>query len=283
MRSLALFLLCASCQLPAPPASRAIPPPPTADAAALSGEHVQPTSEAPAPPVGAKITTRMPTSWNGDDSEPLAERGKLAMQRRRAVVEQLFDDADVTFPPAELLLRAFKAEKELEVWAASERGGAMKRVATYGICRISGDIGPKRREGDLQVPEGFYRLDYFWPDASFWLSAKVSYPNALDKQLGGGAPGGDIMIHGDCASIGCISLSDERMEELWVMGTSLTGPGAAVNVHIFPTRELAKLTETDSPHRAFWDDLRLAHESFERDRRLPNVGVGFKGRYELRD
>jgi hypothetical protein len=167
----------------------------------------------------------MPTSWNGDDSEPLAERGKLAVQRRRPVVEQLFDDADVKFPPAELLLRAFKAEKELEVWASSARGGEMTRVATYGICRISGELGPKRREGDLQVPEGFYRIDYFWPDPSFWLSAKVSYPNPLDKQLGGGAPGGDIMIHGDCASIGCISLSDERMEELWVMGTSPHGPG----------------------------------------------------------
>jgi hypothetical protein len=227
---------------------------------------------------------RKPTEWQGDDSVPGARRAEVALENRKAVVEALFDEAGVTFPPAQVFLRVFKKEGELEAWASSEKGGEMKRIATYQICKISGDIGPKRREGDMQVPEGFYRIEYFWPDSAFYLAGKVSYPNGLDRQLGGPAPGGEIMLHGGCASIGCISMSDERMEELYVMGTSVYFKGEPVNIHIFPTRDMRALLDSGehAEHHAFWENLADGLESFERDHRVPVVRIGFQGKYEFR-
>lgn len=236
-------------------------------------------------PAKERADLRKPTAWQGDDSVPGARRAEAALENRKAVVEALFDEAGVTFPPAQVFLRVFKKEGELEAWASSEKGGEMKRIATYKVCKMSGDIGPKRREGDLQVPEGFYRIEYFWPDSSFYLAGKVSYPNGLDRQLGGPAPGGEIMLHGGCASIGCISMSDERMEELYVMGTSVHFKGEPVNIHIFPTRGMRELLDSGEhpEHHAFWENLVEGLEAFERSHRLPVVQIGFKGRYELKD
>jgi murein L,D-transpeptidase YafK len=159
----------------------------------------------------------------------------------------------------------------------------MKRIATYKICRMSGEVGPKRREGDYQVPEGFYRIEYFWPDSQFYLAGKVSYPNALDRQLGGATPGGDIMLHGGCASIGCISMSDERMEELFVMGTSVASRGEKVEMHIFPTRDIRGLIASGQmpQHHAFWANLAEGLEAFEAQKRVPSVTVGWKGKYDV--
>ncbi len=285
MRASTVCCLALTACNPGPEPTHPAPLPPPARMAMMAPappDEAEPSATVAAPPHAPMSTVRMPTSWQGDETQPFEQRGQAAEQSRRPTVEKLFADAGVSFPPKELLLRAFKSEKELEVWASSERGAEMKRVTTYGICRMSGGIGPKRREGDMQVPEGFYRIEYFWPDPSFWLSAKVSYPNPLDKQLGGGAPGGEIMIHGDCASIGCISLSDERMEELWVMGQSVVRQSAVVHVHIFPSRELDKLSKEPGPHRDFWDNLRSVHEHFEQSRRLPQVVVGLRGKYEIR-
>lgn len=239
-------------------------------------------SEVPAPKQTADV--RRPTEWQGDDSVPGARRAEAALVNRRAVVEALFDEAGVTFPPAQVFLRVFKKEGELEAWAASEKGGEMKRIATYQVCKMSGEIGPKRREGDMQVPEGFYRIEYFWPDSSFYLAGKVSYPNGLDRQLGGPSPGSDIMLHGGCASIGCISMSDERMEELYVMGTSVHFKGEPVSIHIFPTREMRELLDGGEhpEHHAFWENLAEGLESFERSHRVPVVQIGSRGKYEFR-
>ncbi len=294
MKSLARVVLCSSliaagCAGPTSP-----PPSPASTAPAALGLAVPDAShgaaviatEEPADPPPAPAPARdvrRPTDWRGDDSVPGVRRAEVATANRKEVVQSLFEEAGVSFPPAEVFFRVFKAEGELEAWASEKKGGAMTLIATYGICRASGELGPKRREGDLQVPEGFYRLEYFWPDSAFYLSAKVSYPNVLDKQLGGPAPGGEIMLHGGCASIGCISMSDERMEELWVMGTSVHYAGSPVAMHIFPTRDLHALIEASaaSPHRAFWQNLAEGFDAFEDTHRLPTVVVGWKGRYDV--
>lgn len=126
---------------------------------------------------------------------------------------------DIAWPPARLTLVALKAEKKLEVWVAAKKG-AYHLLSTYDILAASGGPGPKRKEGDLQVPEGIYRLPLLNPNSSFHLSIRVDYPNR-DDIVNASVPeaqlGGDIYIHGGAASIGCIAIGDAAIEELFVL------------------------------------------------------------------
>jgi hypothetical protein len=134
-----------------------------------------------------------------------------------APLKPLFDEQGVTFPPSRLRLLALKEEKVLELWAGSEKGG-LRRIATYAITAASGVAGPKRREGDRQVPEGIYRLTDLNPNSKYHLSVRIAYPNQTDvarskvKRI---EMGGDIMLHGGAASIGCIAVGDEAIEHLY--------------------------------------------------------------------
>jgi hypothetical protein len=125
----------------------------------------------------------------------------------------------VAYPPAELVLVGLKHERVLEAWAASPRG--FRRLRAYPVQAASGGPGPKLREGDLQVPEGFYRLTLFNPNSSYHLSVRVDYPNAEDRRVARAEKrerlGGDIYIHGKAASIGCLALGDAAIEELYVL------------------------------------------------------------------
>ena len=208
----------------------------------------------------------------------------LGVQRNTKgdVVKKLFADAGVEYPPRQLLLRVFKNENILEVWAASSRHESLSHVATYEICSQSGDLGPKRREGDGQVPEGFYHLDYYNSQSSYYLSMRVNYPNGSDRILSDQkSPGSDIMIHGNCVSIGCLAMSDERIQELWVMTHSLRKGSGEVYVHIFPSSDFAALLADEGllQHHAFWRNLKEGHDYFEQDRRLPKVSVESTGLY----
>jgi len=226
---------------------------------------------------------RGPTAWRGDDSLAGNRRAEAAIAHKQVEVEHMFADAGVSFPPKEVLWRVFKDTKHLEVWANDVKGAPMHKIATYRACAMSGDLGPKHREGDRQVPEGFYQIQYFFPDSAFHLAAKVSYPNPLDRALGDPVPGGDIMIHGGCASIGCIALTDERIEELWVIGTSVIYKGETIHVHIFPSRDMDALIEDDAwaKNRDYWKNLREGLNAFEATKRLPHIKIGFHRRYEV--
>jgi hypothetical protein len=236
--------------------------------------------EAPRP---TRPDLRRPTEWRAERGLAGAIRARGAEERRGAVVRELFARAGVRFPPRQLFFRAFKLDRELEIWAASEATGPLRRVATYEICATSGDLGPKRREGDLQVPEGFYRIAAFNPESSFHLSMLVDYPNVSDRVLGDRErPGGEIMIHGACVSIGCLAMSDERIEELWVMARALRG---SLRVHIFPGRDMAALLATDAhaAHHAFWRELERGRAWFDHRGTLPEVRVDAAGRYSIGD
>ena len=120
--------------------------------------------------------------------------------------------AGVAFPPRTLTLLAFKEEQQLEIWSGR------KKLASYPILAASGDIGPKRREGDRQVPEGFYRLTVLNPNSAYHLSIRVDYPNAEDiahRTAERGQMGGDIYIHGNAVSIGCLAMGDDAIEEIF--------------------------------------------------------------------
>lgn len=213
------------------------------------------------------------------------DRVQAARRGRLPAVVQTFTDAGVAWPPGELYLRAFKAERQLEVWAGA-KGRPLTKVKTFPFCAASGELGPKRQQGDLQVPEGFYTIDVFNPWSQYHLSMRVSYPNALDRLQGHRRPGGDIYIHGDCVSIGCIAIQDGPIEELYLMVSEARARmGRDVPVHIFPRRlDTAGLAALAAEPRAtpellaFWRGLQPGWRLFEESRRPPRVTVDARTR-----
>ena len=121
--------------------------------------------------------------------------------------------------PEKLALLAFKQEQQVEMWGYAKRSWSL--IKTYPFTATSGRLGPKLREGDRQIPEGIYRIIFLHPNSSYHLSLKINYPNAFDKamarQEGRSNPGGEIFFHGKAATIGCIPLGDQAIEEIFVL------------------------------------------------------------------
>jgi murein L,D-transpeptidase YafK len=131
-----------------------------------------------------------------------------------------FEKALVPYPPSGLVFVGIKQDKKLEVWACGD-GREFRLVRSYAILGASGRLGPKLREGDRQVPEGIYAIEWLNPNSKYHLSMRIGYPNEFDraraKEEGRTNLGGDIMIHGGCASIGCLAVGDEAAEDLFVL------------------------------------------------------------------
>ena len=185
-----------------------------------------------------------------------------------------------------LFLRAFKAEQELEVWVGTQDQEAFQHLITYPICKSSGVLGPKRKEGDLQVPEGCYYIDRMNPNSSFHLSLGLNYPNASDKIRGDQQePGSDIFIHGGCVTVGCLPITDQKIEELYQLVSQARANGQAeVPVHIFPGRfDTAEFRRdyNDSLHAPFWQELLPIYQYFERHKMLPSIRIDVDGAYQI--
>jgi murein L,D-transpeptidase YafK len=133
-----------------------------------------------------------------------------------------FKAVGLAYPPERVLLMAFKQERRLDLLAGG-KNGPLRLVRSFSILGASGNAGPKRREGDSQVPEGFYHFELLNPNSSFHLSLRVSYPNVDDRKraIAEGQDlstlGGDIMIHGNSVSVGCLAMGDSAAEELFVL------------------------------------------------------------------
>jgi murein L,D-transpeptidase YafK len=184
----------------------------------------------------------------------------------------------------EMFIRVLKADKQLEVWLKGKDMKEYKLFKTYAICASSGELGPKRMQGDGQVPEGFYTIAAFNPYSSYHLSLGVSYPNASDKIIGKGNLGGDIMIHGNCVTIGCMPLTDLYIKEVYVLAVEAKNNGQQnIPVHIFPTRLDEKgmkyLEEANASHLDFWKNLKTGFDLFEKNKLLPKVTVDKNGKY----
>jgi murein L,D-transpeptidase YafK len=179
-------------------------------------------------------------------------------------------------------LRAYKEERELELWLKGGQGWEIWR--TYPVAAASGRPGPKEREGDRQVPEGFYNITsrQLNPASRYHLALNVGYPNALD--LHQQRTGSFIMIHGRDVSIGCLAMNDPAIEEIYLLVEAALAAGRpAIPVHCFPFRlTTARLAAwADHPWHAFWkDELLPAHTFFEQHREVPDMQVT-DGRYTL--
>jgi murein L,D-transpeptidase YafK len=213
-------------------------------------------------------------------------RVRRAHTVRAARVEERFQAQGVE-QPAEIFFRVFKREQLLEVWARDAGAESFVMVNTYPVCGTSGDLGPKRQAGDAQIPEGFYTIDLFNPVSNYHLSLRVDYPNAVDRaRRPEGDLGGDVFIHGGCATVGCVPVTDRWIEEIYLMAVNARDAGQErIPVHLFPTHlddiGMDWLRDTYGPDHAnyaFWQSLRPGYEAFEETRVVPEV-VHQDGRY----
>ena len=175
-----------------------------------------------------------------------------------------------------VFIRAFKDEDQLEVFVRNRATGKFDLFRTYPIAAASGTLGPKLVEGDGQVPEGFYAVppEAMKPDSQFHLSFNIGFPNEYDRAHQ--RTGTVIMVHGNHVSIGCLAMTDEKIEEIYTLcAAALDGGQPYFRVHIFPFRmtdERMQKTAGD-PNEAFWKNLKLGHDLFEANHVPPDVSV----------
>ena len=172
-----------------------------------------------------------------------------------------------------ILVRLFKQEAELEVWK-QDRSGRFALLKTYPICRWSGDLGPKVREGDRQAPEGFYSISpaQMNPQSAYYLSFNTGYPNAYDRSLG--HTGSQLMVHGDCSSRGCYAMTDEQIAEIYSLGReSFFGGQKAFQLQAYPFRmtPLNMAKHRNNPNMPFWKMIKEGYDHFEVTRQEPKV------------
>jgi murein L,D-transpeptidase YafK len=217
-------------------------------------------------------------------------RVRKAYEDKEAQMLSILNEHKLTTENLQIYLRAFKEEKEIELWGKNKSDPQFQLLKTYKICRSSGDIGPKRKQGDRQVPEGFYYINIFNPFSNFYLSLGINYPNKSDRILGvKGNLGGDIFIHGACVTIGCIPIKDEHIKELYIFCVEAKNNGQnKIPVTIFPTRlssanftELQNKNPNENELIGLWTDLKKAYDLFNQNKDLPFIQFMDNGRHEI--
>ena len=204
-------------------------------------------------------------------------------------VAKQFEEKKLTWPPQEMYIRSFKYDRQLEVWVKATAKEPFKLFKTYKVCMQSGTMGPKRMQGDYQVPEGFYYINEFNPNSNYHLALGLNYPNASDKILSDSLhPGSAIYIHGNCVSIGCIPISDIPMEEVYIIASHVKTSGQDfIPVHVYPVKYnvkksaeyLAQTLQTKPALIDFAVRLKEAFNYFEEKKQLPLIIVNKKGEY----
>ncbi len=224
-----------------------------------------------------------------------SQRGNIrvlnAIKTKEDTLKKQFENAGMQWPPKQLYIRSFKYDSQLEIWARNDSKSTFKLFKTYKVCALSGNLGPKRMEGDYQVPEGFYYINVFNPKSTFHMSLGINYPNASDGMLSDSAqPGGDIYIHGSCVTVGCIPITDTQIEEVYLLASYARTSGEDfIPVHIFPIRynnpksvlQLNKVTKDDKDYQHFSENVKTVYDYFEQNKKLPIISVNNKGEYVI--
>jgi murein L,D-transpeptidase YafK len=214
-------------------------------------------------------------------------RVKDALRTKGKAVDDLLTAQGISTIQFDVFFRAFKKEQKLEVWAKNKEERTYKLLKVYDFCAFNGGLGPKRRSGDKQMPEGFYTISAFNPTSEYYLSFRVNYPNESDSKFNDPInPGSDIYVHGSCLTIGCIPIGDENIKEAYLLAARAKSSGQTTPIHIFPTRLTADnyaALQRDYAGNAslldFWSWLKPGYDAFENTQDVPNVRVDETGRY----
>ncbi len=174
-----------------------------------------------------------------------------------------------------ILVRIFKEESELEVWK-QDADGQFALLKTYPICRWSGELGPKVKEGDRQAPEGFYPITpgQMNPNSNYYLAFNLGFPNAFDRA--NDRNGAFLMVHGDCSSAGCYAMTDEQIQEIYALGRdSFLGGQKSFQVQAYPFRMTAlnMAKHRNNPNMPFWRMIKEGNDHFMVTKAEPKVDV----------
>ena len=218
------------------------------------------------------------------------QRVQAANREKGKAVSDLLSSKVINSNSFDLFLRAFKKEQKLEVWAKNKADDNFILLKSYEYCASTGVLGPKRRSGDRQIPEGFYEVDLFNPQSQYLLSFRINYPNKSDLVFADKLnPGDNIFIHGHCVTIGCIPIGDENIQELYLLAAKAKSSGGKINVHIFPTimneqnyKTINDEFGTDASLLAFWSWLKPGYDAFENSKKLPNIVIEDSGKYVVK-
>jgi len=212
-----------------------------------------------------------------------------ALKRKEDTLQKQFSAKGLSWPAKYVYIRSFKYDGELEVWVKNDRKDPFKLFKSYRVCALAGTLGPKRMQGDYQVPEGFYYINEFNPNSTYYLSLGLNYPNASDKILSDSLhPGGDIYIHGSCVTVGCIPVTDKQIDEIYILAAYAKNNGQDyIPVHIYPIRYsnkrsaayLANLAKSDAQLKLHAEKLQNAYDHFEITHQLPVIMTTSNGDY----
>ncbi len=214
-----------------------------------------------------------------------------ALVNKEDTLQKEFKAKGLQWPAKYVFIRSFKYDSQLEVWVKNNLKDKYKLFKTYKVCMQSGAMGPKRLQGDYQVPEGFYYINEFNPRSNYHLSLGLNYPNASDRILSDSLrPGNGIYIHGSCVSVGCIPVTDKDIEEIYIVASYAKASGQEfIPVHIFPYRYnqkksleyFATYTKNNPTLKKFAMELKNAYDKFEETKEVPLILIDRKGDYVI--
>ena len=239
--------------------------------------------------VATSAIAQGPSAASFVDFQRTLSRPGDALKKKEDTLRRQFREKGLAWPAKYIYIRSFKYDGQLEVWVKNDRKEAFKFFKTYKVCAMAGTLGPKRMQGDYQVPEGFYYINQFNPNSNYHLSLGLNYPNPSDKVLSDSLrPGGDIYIHGSCVTVGCIPLTDEYINEVYILAAYAKNAGQDyIPVHIYPVRYNLKkskdyllyLAKTDPSLKTFGEKLEQVYDHFELTHQLPVIMTDARGNY----
>ena len=223
--------------------------------------------------------------------EPMSyTRVREAYADKESIVDKALADHSISRDSLRIYLRVFKTEKKMELWARNCCDSVFIKIKEFPICELSGSVGPKRCNHDLQVPEGFYRISDLNPYSRYYLSMEINYPNASDSIRGvHGHLGNEIFIHGSCLSSGCLPITDDKIKELFVYCIEAYNSGQEeIELTIFPAQlNDAKYSGLISRYRkdkdkiSLWADLKKSYDLFDSTKVQPTIKFLPDGTHEV--
>jgi murein L,D-transpeptidase YafK len=215
-------------------------------------------------------------------------RVKEAFETKEELITENLEASGLSVNNINIVIVAYKEDAALEIFAKKKEESTYRLISTYDVCARSGIPGPKRRSGDGQVPEGFYYISRFNPASNFHLSLGINYPNQSDRLKSKAAdPGGDIFIHGNCVTIGCLPMTDDRIKEIYLYAVHARNDGQEkIPVYIFPFRMSdvnMKKYESDYAEStallSFWKNIKTGYDKFEKEAKELKYSFAKNGDY----
>lgn len=217
-------------------------------------------------------------------------RVREAYTNKEKIVLKTLAEHSISRDSLRIYLQAFKTEKRIELWAKNTSDSVFTLIREFPICDLSGDVGPKRRYKDLQVPEGFYHISNLNPYSKYYLSMQINYPNASDSIRGvKGHLGNYIFIHGECISSGCLAITNDKIKELFVYYIEAYNSGQEkIGITMFPSRlsdsnytALKSRYSKDKDKISLWADLKKSYDLFQQTKTPPIVKFLPDGTHEV--